>query len=258
VTHQPGLTPGQPPGPRRLERPLPPRPVPPLTAGGFREFRRRHPGLLAALVIVSATMLSIDGWLVHKRRRYEQEIVRLRAGMDEFERRRSDALLASREKRLHMVMELVRRQAKWNKDIHLSVSVDSSRMYLVRAGAVLRAIPIEVGPERRIGTSPDTVLLATPRGTRSVQAVLGPDDPWEIPAWVYAARGLPAPPERTLKGALGPVAIVLDGGTVIYSMPSVGPLNDSSFLLPGSVRVRAQDLEAVVPNLTKGTNVYFY
>jgi hypothetical protein len=51
---------------------------------------------------------------------------------------------------------------------------------------------------------------------------------------------------------------VLDGGTVIYSVPVVGPLNDSSYVLPGSVRASAADLEAIAPNLSVGMAVYFY
>jgi len=41
-------------------------------------------------------------------------------------------------------------------------------------------------------------------------------------------------------------------------MPSVGPLNDSSYVLPGAVRARASDLEAVAPNLAPGVTVYLY
>jgi hypothetical protein len=61
-----------------------------------------------------------------------------------------------------------------------------------------------------------------------------------------------------VKGALGPVAIVLNGGTVLYAMPSAGPLNDSSYVLPGSVRLKAEDLKAIRPNLDVGMRVYFY
>jgi hypothetical protein len=131
-------------------------------------------------------------------------------------------------------------------------------MYLARDGALLREIPIEVGPERRIGTAPDTVHLAIPRGTRSVQTILGASDGWEVPSWVYQDRAVPVPADRTLKQALGPVAIILDGGTVIYSLPTVGPLNDSSYILPGSIRARAADLQAIAPNLGRGIVVYFY
>ena len=90
-----------------------------------------------------------------------------------------------------------------------------------------------------------------------MEAVMGENDPWDVPAWVYADRGIPAGESR-LAGALGPAAIRLDGGTVIYSLPSVGPLNDSSYVLPGAIRVRANDLKAIAPNLRPGVAVYFY
>jgi hypothetical protein len=54
------------------------------------------------------------------------------------------------------------------------------------------------------------------------------------------------------------VAIVLEGGTVIYSMPTAGPLNDSAYVMPGAVRAKADDLRAVLPNLARGTKVYFF
>lgn len=224
----------------------------------FRQFRQRHPAFVTAIAIVLLAFLALDGWLVYKRVTYQQEIARLRSGMSEFERKRTDAILNSRERRFDMMMQLLRRQAKWDKEIHLAVPVDSARMYLEREGAVLREIPVEVGPERRIGTPPDTVHMAVPRGSRSVQLILGDGDSWEVPDWVYRDRGIPVPPERVVKGALGPVAILLDGGTVIYSLPEAGPLNDSGYVLPGSIRVRAEDLRAIVPNLGKGTVVYFY
>lgn len=147
------------------------------------------------------------------------------------------------------------------KEIHLAVSVDSSRMYLEREGALLREIPISVGPQRRIGKAPDTVQLAIPRGTRTVVAVLGPTDAWDVPEWVYRDRGLKVPAtaaERTIAQALGPAAIILDGGTVIYSLPAAGPLADTAYTLPGSIRASAEDLEAIVQNVTKGMVVYFY
>jgi hypothetical protein len=45
---------------------------------------------------------------------------------------------------------------------------------------------------------------------------------------------------------------------VIYSLHTVGPLNDSSYILPGSIRARAADLEAIAPNLGRGVVAYFY
>ena len=224
----------------------------------LREFLRRHGRFVWSLAGLIAITLVFDGLVLQRRARYLSETERLRAGMSDFERARSDAILGSHERRFEMMMELIRRQAKGDREIHLAVSVDSARMYLERGGALLRTIPIEVGPERRIGIAPDTVRLAVPRGTRSVQAIVGTDDVWQIPGWVYADRGVTPPDDSRLRGALGPRAIVLDGGTVIYSLPIAGPLNDSTYILPGSIRASAADIEAIAPNLTSGMAVYFY
>lgn len=205
-----------------------------------------------------AAMLALDGWIIYKRIRYGREVDRLRAGMTGAERSRADLLLASDENKFRVMVALIRRQAQVDKEIHLSVSVDSGMMYLEREGALLREMRTEVGPEKLVGTSPDTVRMAIPRGARTVERVLGAKDPWEVPKWVYTDRGLATPVDRSLRGALGPAAVVLNGGTVIYTMPSAGPLNDSSYVMPGAVRLKAQDLKAVTPNLARGSKVYFY
>lgn len=224
----------------------------------FSEFRKRHPAFIAILAVIIVGLVAVDGWVLYKRAAYAREVARLRAGMSDFERRRSDAVTNTHEAQTAMMMELLRRQAKIDKEIHLAVDVDSGRMYLERDGALLRENAVEVAPEKRLGAGKDTVRMAAPRGTRSVERILGAGDAWEVPEWVYADRGIPRPAELPLVGALGPVAIVLNGGTVIYSLPTVGPLNDSTYLLPGSIRASAEDLRAVVPNLQRGTVVYFY
>jgi hypothetical protein len=224
----------------------------------FSGFRKRHPAFIAIVAVIIFGLIAVDGWVLYKRAAYVREVARLRAGMSDFERRRSDAVTNTHEAQTAMMMELLRRQAKIDKEIHLAVDVDSGRMYLERDGALLRENAVEVAPEKRLGAGKDTVRMAAPRGTRSVERILGAGDAWEVPAWVYADRGISRPAELPLVGALGPVAIVLNGGTVIYSLPTVGPLNDSTYLLPGSIRASAEDLRAVVPNLQRGTVVYFY
>ena len=224
----------------------------------WREFRRAHPGILATAVVLIVVMLAVDAWLIVKRQRYVREIERLRAGMSAVERNKTDAVLAQQEHRLRVMMELIKRQARAAPDIHLAVAIDSGRMVLEQRGATLREMAVDVGGDKTVGTPPDTVRVTAPRGERSIERILGPDDPWEIPAWVYADRRLPLPPDRSLAGALGPVAIVLSGGTVIYSLPSVGPLSDAAYVLPGSIRARAADLRAIVPNLSRGKAVYLY
>lgn len=210
--------------------------------------------MLVALIL----LLALDGWLVAKRHRYVSEIQRLRAGMTDFERRKTDAIATTEENRFRVTLELIRRQARGDQDLHLSVSVDSGAMFLQREGRVLREMLVEVGPERTVGTAPDTVRLAIPRGERTVERILGEKDAWEVPDWVFRDRGLPVPEERNMTGALGPTAVVLNGGTVIYTLPSTGPLNDSTYVLPGSFRMSAADLRAVTPNLQPGMRVYLY
>jgi hypothetical protein len=224
----------------------------------FASFRRRHPAFVTTVLVLVAGLLVADGLIVVRRQRYVREIARLQAGMSDFERKTSETILASREQRFDMMMELLRRQAKLDEEMHLAVSVDSGRMYLEREGARLREIPVDVGPDGRIGVPPDTVHLVAPLGTRSEQRELGPDAAWEVPRWVYVNRRIPIPADRTVQGALGPVAIVLDGGTIIYSLPTVGPLNDPAYVLPGAVRASAEDLRAILPDVSAGMAVYFY
>ena len=212
--------------------------------------------ILAALVIVA--LLAASAWVVRERRAYAAEISRLRSSMTAIERQRADELIARERHTVRLAVELLRRQARLEKELHLSVSIDSSRMYLEREGALLRDMPVAVGAERRVGLPPDTVWLAAPRGVRTVVGILGDADQWDVPRWVYVDRGIPVDSIRTVSGALGPVAVLVEGGAIIYSLPSAGPLNDSSYVLPGAIRARAGDLRAILPNLAIGMRVYFY
>lgn len=224
---------------------------------GWREFRHSYPGLVVTMSIAVLIFLAADVWLFMRYRRYVRQTAELRASMTSVERRRTDVLLAQEENRLKVMVELFKRQAKVDPTLHLSVSLDSGVMYLERDGALLREMPITIGPEKRVGAPPDTIHIAAPRGKRTVERLLDETDAWQVPSWVYQDRSIPLV-AGALKGALGPAAITLDGGTVIYSLPSVGPLNDSAYVLPGAVRVRASDLKAIAPNLRPGVAVYFY
>ena len=224
----------------------------------WREFRRAYPGILATMGFALCVLIALDVLIIRKRNRYIDEDARLRESMSALQRQQADAILSNEQSKVRMMIELVRRQAQIDKQLHLAIPVDSGVMYLEQDGALLREMPVQVGPERRVGTPPDTVYMVAPRGTRTVERILGANDPWEVPAWVYTDRGLPTPTDRALKGALGPAAVVLVGGTIIYSLPNVGPLNDSTYVLPGSVRTRAADIQAIAANLKAGMTVYFY
>lgn len=226
--------------------------------GGWREWRAAHPGIVSLLFAALVAMVAIDGWLIYQRVRYSRETDRLRAGMSDMERRKADMVMKNEHNRLRVTLELMRRQANVDKELHLSVAVDSGVMYLEREGALLREMPIEVGPEKRVGSAPDTMRIAAPRGARTVERVLGANDRWEVPRWVFVDQGLPVPEDRVVKGALGPGAIVLSGGAVIYARPKDGPLSDSAYALPGAIKARAQDLRAIAPNVAPGMSVYLY
>ena len=237
----------------------PPRPqFPERRRPHWREFRRAYPGILTTMGFALVVLIALDVWLVRKRGRYVDEDARLRESMSALQRQQADAILSNEQNKVRMMIELVRRQAQIDKQLHLAIPVDSGVMYLEQEGALLREMPVQVGPERRVGTPPDTVYMVAPRGTRTVERILGASDAWEVPAWVYTDRKLALPASRALKGALGPAAVVLVGGTVIYSSPTVGPLNDSTYVLPGSIRTRAADLQAIAANLKAGMTVYFY
>jgi hypothetical protein len=210
--------------------------------------------MLAAVV----SLIAIDGWLIYQRVRYSRETDRLRAGMSDMERRKADMVMSNEQSRMRVTLELMRRQANLDKELHLSVAVDSGVMYLEREGALLREMPVEVGPEKRVGSPPDTIHIAAPRGARTVERVLGTNDRWEVPRWVFLDRRLPVPDDRAVKGVLGAGAIVLSGGAVIYAPPKDGPLSDSTYVLPGAIRARPQDLRAITPIVTPGMSVYLY
>ena len=223
---------------------------------GWRDFRRSYPGFIFTMLLGVGALIALDAFLVYKRFDYVKEVERLRASMSAAERARTDLLIAGEQDKLRMAVALARRQAQLDKRIHLSIPVDSGMIYLEREGAILREMTAEVGPERTVGTSPDTIHMATPRGERTIVEILSGGS-WDVPAWVYADRKLPGN-AGPVQGALGPIALLLDGGTVIYSMPSAGPLADSSYVMPGSVRANEADLKAIVENLSPGTKVFFY
>jgi hypothetical protein len=224
----------------------------------WRGLRQRHPIISIVLVFLIAVLLATNAWVVARWVRYSTETERLRANMSDVEKSKVDVELADQGNKLRVMMELLRRQARGDRDLHLAVVVDSGLMRLQRSGAVLRAMTVRIGPERAVGTGPDAVRIVAPRGERTVSRIVTERQPWAAPAWVYRDRGLPAPNDSVVRGGLGPVGIVLSDGTVIYTTPEQGPLADSLYVLPGSVRADRKDLQAIAPNVNAGMKVYFY
>ena len=194
---------------------------------GWRDFRRAYPGFVFTLLLGLVTMLALDAFIILERRSYEAEVVRLRANMTQQERDKTDAIVAAEENKLRIAVELARRQAKLEKSLHLSIAVDSGKMYLEREGAVLREMAAVLGPEGKVGTVADSIPIVVPLGQRSITKV--------------DAGG-----------------ITLDGGTVITPSDAPSLVQDSASLAPGSVRISRADLKAIIPNLHVGMRVYFY
>jgi len=209
---------------------------------------------IATLVLAGAANL----FLASRFLTYERETTRLREGMTKAQRERADAVLTAERHRLRVEFELIRRQARSDRQLHLSVNVDSGRMVLERDGVVLREMQVRVSPERFAGARGDSAIQVNVLGQRTVERRLSSRDVFEVPPEAFAERGLPVPEDRRVRGALGDVALVLSEGTVVYAVPDEGPLADTSYVLPGSVVVAAPDLKALAASIRPGMPVYFY
>ena len=217
--------------------------------------RRRSRNAIFVIVILALVANTILG---ARYLRYRQETSRLRAGMTKAQLERTDAVVAAERHRLRVELELIRRQARGDRQLHLAVNVDSGHMILERDGVVMREMPVRLGPERFRGAQGDSALSVQVLGERTVDRVLSASDSWEVPEMVFRDRGIAPPENRRVQGALGERAIVLNGGTVIYSVPESGPLADTAYVLPGSVRTSAEDLKALAASIRPGMSVYFY
>jgi hypothetical protein len=226
----------------------------------WRDFREAYPRIVTAMTLGLGLLLIVDVALGVAAWRYSRQTAAAQQGMTGLERERSDALMAAEKDRMALLLALVRQQSVQDRRLNLSVSLDESTMDLQREGAQLRHMKVALGPEAAVGAEPDVVRLVPPRGRRQLVRVVGGDFEWAPPRWVFAHRGLAAPPaaERSVTGGLGDLALVLDDGTVIYTLPARGPLSDRDYVMPGTVRAQLEDLLAIRENLTPGLPVYFH
>jgi hypothetical protein len=195
--------------------------------GTWRDFRRAYPGFVFVLGLGLAAMVAVDAWLLFKRVSYNHEVAQLRAHMTDAERERTDAIVQAEQNKLRIAIELAKRQAKFDKKLHLNVSIDSSRMYLTREGALLREMAVQFGPERGASDTSGAPPAAVPRGERTI-------------------------------ADLADTKITLDGGATILTSNASELTSDTTAVPPGSLRIRLEDLKAIMPNLNAGMKVYFY
>ena len=129
--------------------------------GTWKDFRRAYPGFVFVLGLGLMAMVGVDAWLIAKRAKYNHDVTVLREHMTGAERERTDAIVKSEQNKLQIAIELAKRQAKFDKRLHLNVSVDSARMYLTREGALLREMPVQFGPERVASDTSSTPLASS-------------------------------------------------------------------------------------------------
>lgn len=223
----------------------------------WRIFREAYPRIAAGMALGIAILFLINLVLVCKRIEYDRELALLRTSMTQAEVLRVDAIKAGENNIMATTVALARRVALGDRELHLVVDSGKNLMFLEREGAVLREMHVRVGPEATVGAQPNAVCLAPPLGERFVVRVVDGTYRWAVPECAFIQHGQPVPGDRKLPGALGPLAIILDGGAVIYSQPSTGPLSDANYILPGSARAEAADIEAIKADLQPGMAVYF-
>lgn len=224
------------------------------------EFRRSYPRIVTGMSLGLALLLMVDAGLGLAAWRYWRHNAAAQRAMTALERERAEALVGADQDRLALMIALVRQQAIQDRGLNLSVSVEKGTMDLQREGAQLRRMKVVTGPEATVSAEASGVRLVPPRGKRQLVRVVDGSFVWAAPRWVWTHRSLPVPSggERAVKGGLGELALVLDDGTLIYSLPARGPLSDAAYVMPGTIRADLQDLKAIRESLTPGLPVYFH
>lgn len=228
--------------------------------GRWGEFREAYPRIVTGAALGILLFLMVDVALGVAAWRFSRQTAAAQRAMTGLERQRADGLMEMKQDRTALVTALVAQQAIQDHGLNLSVSLDQGTMDLQREGAQLRRMKVALGPEAAVGAEGDGVRLVPPRGKRQLVRVVDEAFVWSVPRWVFTHRGLPVPgaSERAVRGGLGRVALVLDDGTLIYSLPASGPLSDRAYVMPGTVRAELPDLQAIRENLTPGLPVYFH
>jgi len=224
----------------------------------WRVLLETYPRLAAGMALATAFLFLFHSVQIYQLIRYGRELAGMSVSAAQAELERVAAVEAAQRNIAALSVELTRRAARRDRNLHLAVDRARGVMYLEREGAVLREMPVLLGPEKTAGSAADSPRPAPATGRRLVATVADQNYRWRVPAWVFSQRGQPVPQDRVLPGTLGPLAVILDCGAVIYAQPGSGLLNDANYVLPGSVRAAAADMEAIRMNLRPGIAVYFY
>lgn len=216
---------------------------------------------LATRTVVALVVLAlVDVALAVVAWRFAQRKGAAHAAIGGFERREPETFLPAEQGGLALMTALVQQQALRDRGVNLSVSMQHGIMDLQREGVRLRRMNVMPGPEATVDAGPRGVRITRPRGRRQLVRVVSEEFVWSVPYWVFAHRGLEAPEgaARDVRGGLGRLALILDDGTPIYSLPAQGPLSARGYVMPGALRAELSDLEAIRASLHPGLPVYFH
>jgi hypothetical protein len=214
--------------------------------------RKSFPHLAACLALAIAALLLTDLSLFFQRSEFGREEAQLRDSLTQTENRRLHAEEATERNLLARNAALARREAGSSRELHLAIDRGKGLMYLEREGARLRVMPVRLDPQGGVDGRPGA---EPPAGKRRVLRVLDENSLRDLPQPAVLASGKPVSGNRALPGALGPLAIMLDDGAVIYAPPPAGAAADP---VPGGIRAETSDLAAVWADLQPGMTVYFY
>jgi len=217
----------------------------------WRELRESYPQIASCLVLAGAVLLLTDLSLIIKHIEFGRQQTELRSVLAQTEIQRATAVQVTERNIGATGAGLAHREMLLSRELHLAVDRHKGVMYLRQSGSVLREMPIRLSPETSAAAArQENVLSAQPRGRRVLARVLEAGASRELPESDFA--------RLTSTGSIGPLAIILDDGALIYSQPGTGPPLGPRDLPPGSVRAEAADLEAIKADLQPGMRLYLY
>jgi len=142
------------------------------------------------------------------------------------------------------------------EEFYLAIDTSNHTMRLHFGNDVVREMSVVIGAPRTVTAMGKTWSFVPLKGAFTVTGKLV-DQPWLVPAWVYAMRNAPIPaiPLDIPKG-LGKYVILLPNGYVIHSPPAGNsPLAGAK---PGSFMVTEEEMQAIWPRISTATRVYIY
>jgi len=214
-------------------------------AAQWHALHHHYPRSASVLAVAIVLALLADLFIIFQQYRFKHEAAELGTAILRAEEQRSELAQQADLDLAQARTLLPRRDALVPVELHLSVDRRQGVMYLIRDRAILREMPVYLGPE--LAARPDDP--APPLKTRRVLRLVEPPrdsgvDPLQQVSNTPGPQSVPA------------LSYALSGGLVLYSLPDTGFSEDD--LPPKGVRLEPGDLAALKEALHPGLRVYFY